>query len=174
MCEDIDHTAGAHRRRGVIAVVLAHVVALGIGIGVAYATSVDTGVRSVGNLTSYCYFGRSMAVTPASNGMQVDLKAYIYKKSRASVCSVSYPAANFYSGEANVQAVLYRASDMAVCTSTGRVTTPSAVSSWGVGKTWNKSGICAGATQFVVGAAGDWQLVLGKEFVGPNVGPLHI
>ena len=157
-----------------MAIVIAHVVALAIGAGVAYAVTSDTGVRSVGNLTNYCYFGRSIANVPASNGMQVDLKAYVYKKTRATSCSVSYPAANFYSGEAEVQAVLYRASDMAVCTSTGRVATPSGVGSWGVGKTWNKSGICASATQFVVGAAGDWQIILNKEFVGPNVGPIRI
>ena len=85
-----------------------------------------------------------------------------------------YPSVPFYSGEAEVQAVLYRASDMAVCTSTGRVATPSTSSSWGVGKTWNKSGICASTTSFVVGAVGDWQIILNKEFSGPTVGPLRI
>jgi hypothetical protein len=161
-------------RRRWLALLLAHLVALGVGAGVAYAVTYDTGVRSIGNLTSYCYFGRAQAQVPAANGMQVDLKAYVYKKSRSSVCSVSYPSVSFYAGEAEVQAVLYRASDMAVCTSTGRVATPSTSSSWGVGKTWNKSGICATTTSFVVGAVGDWQIILNKEFSGPEVGPLRI
>jgi hypothetical protein len=106
--------------------------------------------------------------------MQVDMKAYVYKTQRTTGCSSAYPGKAFYSGEAEVQAVLYRASDMVVCASTGRVRTPSTTSSWGVGKTWNKSGVCATAKSFVVGAAGDWQIVLNKEFRGPNIGPFPV
>jgi hypothetical protein len=155
-------------------VVVAYLVALGLGVGVAYAATNDTGVRQVGNLVSYCYWAQAKAVVPAANGAQVDIKAYVYKKQRTTVCNVAYPGVNFYAGEAEVQAILYRASDMAVCASTGRVRTPSTASSWGVGKTWNKSGTCATTSKFIVGASGDWQIVLNREFRGPNTAAFPI
>jgi len=163
------------RRRRLAAIVVAYALALGAGAGVAYAVTYDTGLHAVGNLVSYCYYAQGKAVVPAANGMQVDIKAYVYKKVRLSTgCSSTYAGSLFYTGESEVQAVLYRSGDMVVCASTGRVRTPSTTASWGVGKTWNKSGVCASARSFVVGAAGDWQIVLNKEFRGPNIGPFPI
>jgi hypothetical protein len=155
-------------------VLVAYVAALATGVGVAFAVTYDTGLHAVGNLVSYCYYARAEAVRPAANGMQVDMKAFIYKKQRTTGCSSALPGNAFYNGESEVQAVLYRASDMVVCASTGRVRTPSTTGSWGVGKTWNKSGVCTYTSAFVVGASGDWQILLNKEFRGPNIGPFPI
>jgi len=160
--------------RRLAVIVVAYIVALAAGVGVAYAVTYDTGLHAVGNLVSYCYYAQGKAVVPAANGMQVDIKAFVYKKVRPGACSSTYAGSLFYAGESEVQAVLYRSSDMVVCASTGRVQTPSTSSSWGVGKTWNKSGVCASTKSFVVGASGDWQIVLNKEFRGPNIGPFPI
>ncbi|MEI8238871.1 MAG: hypothetical protein WCI22_05580 [Actinomycetota bacterium] len=162
------------RSRKLMVAVVAYVAALATGVGVAFAVTYDTSLHAVGNLVSYCYYARAEAVRPASNGMQVDIKAFVYKKQRTTACSSTFPGSNFYNGESEVQAVLYRASDMVVCATTGRVRTPSTTSAWGVGKTWNKSGVCATTTSFVVGAAGDWQILLNKEFRGPNIGPFPV
>ena len=71
-------------------------------------------------------------------------------------CSTYYATKSFYSGEASVRAVLYRASDLAICSNTGWSATPNGYWSWGIGKTWNKSGGCASTTAFITAADGSW------------------
>lgn len=148
---------------------------LAIGAGLAHAAgSRDTGLSWQGQSSNLCYYSQAKAVWPAADGSHVDFKAFIYKKVRNSQCSTTYTGSNFYSGESQIRATLYRASDLTICSQTSLVSTPSTSSSWGVGRTWSKSGTCGATTQYVVGADGNWQTAFGNWFDGPYTGSIAL
>jgi len=95
----------------------------------ASAVSISGGPSLLGQDPSSqsCYFSTAHAVKPAANGMSVDMKAFIYKKVRSSTSGCSFAAAGkaFSSAESFVRAILYRTSDLTICTATSYGSTPS-------------------------------------------------
>jgi len=145
-----------------ICVILAIIASIVLVPGAAGAA--DTGWRVVGFGTTpdACYYGRAQAIVPAANGSNVDIKSTLRKKDLNNGCSINYANKSFDTQEGSVRAILYRTSDYNICTSTSEVTVPSGYSTgFGVGKTYNKSGICASSPYFTVESQGYY-------FVGGN------
>jgi len=154
----------ADRGISVVLAILAILATMFLSPGVAGAASADTGYRVVGfGITpDACYYSRAQSVVPASNGSNVDIKAFMRKKDLNNGCSLSWANKSFDTQEGSVRAILYRTSDYNICTSTSETTVPSGYPlGFGVGKTYNKSGICASTTYFTVEAQGYY-------FVGGN------
>jgi hypothetical protein len=128
------------------------------GPSTVYAGSFDTGYQYLGGgiTPNACYFGRAQSVVPAADGMQVDIKAWLRKKVRVNGCSLSFADTTFFNQEGSVTAILWRASDFTLCTTTGEVRIPgNGYIYFGIGKTWNKSGACgATTTLFILDASG--------------------
>jgi hypothetical protein len=103
-----------------------------------------------------CYYGRTYSLIPAANGSQVDFKGYTYKYDRNLGCSTGYAPKAFYNGENSVRAVLYRASDLTICSNTSWTATVTGERYRGIGKTWNKSGVCSSTSSYITAADGSW------------------
>lgn len=126
---------------------------------IAASCSTDSGRVVIGQGISAdaCYYGRADNIIPAANGSAIDVKGFVYKYDRNYGCSTGYAAKVFYYAEASVRAVLYRASDLAICSSTGWTATRNGEVARGIGQTWNKTGACSSTSSFITAADGSWQ-----------------